>query len=249
MTKIPAPHELQEILDALRTGESGPLDLSWLPALIDHTLLKLGTTQAELKKVCEEAIQHKFATVCVRTENVSFCAGLLAGSGVKPIAVVGFPDGDVPNAEKVAETKKAVALGAQEIDMVLAKGLLRRRQHQEVLADIQAVVRAAGEAPVKVILETCLLDEEEKLMACALAKAAGAAFVKTSTGFSTGGATVEDIALMRRAVGAGFGVKASGGVRTLEDALRMVLAGATRIGTSNGVGIVGNASQSPAGTY
>jgi len=249
MSQIPANHQLQEILDSLKSGESGPQDLSWLPALIDHTSLKLGTTQADLKKLCEEAIQHKFATVCVRAENIAFCAGLLQGSGVKPIAVVGFPDGDVPTADKVSETKQAVAAGAQEIDMVLAKGLLRKRQHPEVLSDIQAVVKAAGKAPVKVILETCLLDEEEKLMACALSKAAGAAFVKTSTGFSTAGATVEDIALMRRAVGPNFGVKASGGVRTLEDALRMVLAGATRIGTSNGVGIVSNGAKAPAGTY
>lgn len=249
MNQIPAAHEIKEMLDALAAGETGPLNLSWLPALIDHTLLKPGVTQDELKKLCEEAIRHKFATVCVRTENVSFCAGLLNGSGVKPIAVVGFPDGDVPTVDKVAETKKAVALGAQEIDMVLAKGLLRKRAHAEVLKDIRAVVEAAHSAPVKVILETCLLDEEEKLMACALGAAAGAAFVKTSTGFSTGGATLEDVALMRRAVGAELGVKASGGVRTLEDALRMVLAGANRIGTSNGVGIVGNAPKPAPGTY
>jgi deoxyribose-phosphate aldolase len=249
MTTIPAAHELKEILEALSSGESGPLDLSWLPALIDHTLLKPGTTQAELKKLCDEAIQNHFATVCVRSENISYCAGLLAGSGVKPIAVVGFPDGDVPTTEKQAETHKAVALGALEIDMVLAKAQLRKRSHHEVLSDIRAVVEAAAGAPVKVILETCLLDEEEKLMACALAKAAGAAFVKTSTGFSTGGATVEDVALMRRAVGPDMGVKASGGVRTLEDALRMVLAGANRIGTSNGVGIVNNAPKNAPGTY
>ncbi|RZA03267.1 MAG: deoxyribose-phosphate aldolase [Proteobacteria bacterium] len=250
MAKIPSAHETAEILEALSSGESGPQDLSWLPALIDHTLLKPGTSEAELTKLCEEAIQHRFATVCVRSENIPLCAKLLQGSGVKPIAVVGFPDGDVPTMDKVSETGRAIAAGAKEIDMVLAKGLLRKRAHAEVFADIKAVVEAAAKAPVKVILETCLLDEEEKLMACALAKAAGASFVKTSTGFSTAGATVEDIQLMRRAVGPNFGVKASGGVRTLEDALRMVQAGATRIGTSNGVGIVGNAPKSAAtGVY
>lgn len=238
MQSLPSSQELKSLLDAATAGRAPTGNLSWLAGLIDHTLLKPGCTQDELRKVCEEAKAHHFATVCVRSENVSFCAGLLAGTGVKPIAVVGFHDGTVPTQAKVEETRKAIALGAQEIDMVLNPALLKARDHKAVLEDIRAVVETAGAAPVKVILETCLLSDEEKVMASALSKAAGAAFVKTSTGFSTGGATLEDVALMRRTVGADMGVKASGGVRTLVDALKMVQAGANRIGTSNGVAIV-----------
>lgn len=211
---------------------------SEIAQLIDHTLLKPEATEAALKALCEEAREHGFKTVCVAASNVPVVRRFLEGAETRPIAVVGFPHGDGTSGAKATEAREAIEAGAAEIDMVLHVGRLKARDHAYVLEDIRAVVQAAEPVPVKVILETAKLDDEEKIMACTLAKAAGAAFVKTSTGFGGGGATVEDIALMRRAVGPEMGVKASGGVRTLADLEAMVAAGATRVGASASVAIV-----------
>ncbi|WP_373044915.1 deoxyribose-phosphate aldolase [Vulgatibacter sp.] len=205
---------------------------------IDHTLLRADATAAEVETLCAEAARHGFATVCVNGSQVERAARALAGSEVKPIAVVGFPLGAMTPEAKAFETADAVRRGAREIDMVVHVGALKSRDYATVHRDIAAVVAAARPWPVKVILETSLLDDEQKLLACALSKAAGAAFVKTSTGFGGGGATEADVALLRRAVGDDLGVKASGGVRTAEDAMRMLRAGADRIGASASVAIV-----------
>ena len=209
-----------------------------LAALIDHTLLKPDATEDDLRRLCEEARVHGFATVCVNSANVPFCRARLRGSTVGVCAVVGFPLGAGSTAAKAFETRQAVREGADEIDMVLHVGALRQRALLWVQRDIRAVVEAAGGRPVKVILETGALTREEKVIACALASAAEAAFVKTSTGFGPGGATPEDIALMRSVVGPAMGVKASGGVRDAKTADAMVSAGATRIGASASVAIV-----------
>jgi len=209
-----------------------------LAARIDHTLLKADAREADLHKLCEEAREHGFATVCVNSEWIPLCAKLLSGAKTVPITVVGFPLGASLSSVKAFEAREAIRLGAGEVDMVLAVGALKDGNVAYVEQDIRAVVEACGSTPVKVILETSLLSREEKILACRLAKKAGAAFVKTSTGFSTGGATVEDIRLMREAVGPNLGVKASGGVRTLADAQAMLEAGATRIGASASVAIV-----------
>lgn len=211
-----------------------------IASLIDHTLLRPEATSAEIRKVCGEAREYGFSSVCVNPYWVPLVTSELAGSAVKVCGVVGFPLGANATAIKVAETESAVRAGAQEIDMVINVGELRGGNFEAVRADIRAVVNAAnaGNAIVKVILETALLNDEQKTIACQLAKEAGAAFVKTSTGFSTGGATAHDVALMRRVVGDSMGVKASGGIRTLEDLKAMVAAGASRIGASASVKIV-----------
>lgn len=203
-----------------------------LNGLIDHTLLAPAASREEILRVCDEAKQLHTASVCVNSCYVPLVHEALAGSGVKTCSVVGFPLGAMSTAGKAAETRQAVRDGADEIDMVLNVGFLKSGDTDAVQRDIAAVVEAARPSLVKVILETCLLSDEEKVRACQAAKAAGAAFVKTSTGFSTGGATVEDVALMRKTVGPELGVKASGGVRTREQAEAMIAAGATRIGAS-----------------
>ncbi|MCK6552403.1 deoxyribose-phosphate aldolase [Myxococcota bacterium] len=205
---------------------------------MDHTILKPDATKDELRKVCDEARKYHFATVCVNSANVRFVAACLEGSGVKAIAVVGFPLGAATTGAKAFETREAIRNGAQEIDMVINIGALKSKDYALVQSDIRGVVEAAGAIPVKVILETSMLDRDQKVIACALSKAAGAAFVKTSTGFGGGGATAEDIALMRQVVGDDIGVKASGGVRTIDDAEKMIEAGASRIGASSSVAIV-----------
>ena len=209
-----------------------------LARYIDHTLLKANVTRDELKKLCEEARTHKFASVCVNAANVAYCARELRGSGVPVVAVVGFPLGATTPAAKAFETKEAVRDGAEEIDMVINIGALKSKDYALVLDDIRKVVEAAGSHKVKVILETGELNHDEKVLSCAFSKIAGAAFVKTSTGFGPGGATAEDVALMKSVVGAELEVKASGGVRTAEDVDRMIQAGATRIGASASVAIV-----------
>lgn len=211
-----------------------------IASLIDHTLLRPEATSAEIRKLCEEAWTYRFASVCVNPYWVPRVSLDIGDSGVNVCTVVGFPLGATMSTTKVAETVSAVRAGAQEIDMVINVGELRGGNFEAVRADIRAVVNAAnaGNAIVKVILETALLDDEQKTIACQLAKEAGAAFVKTSTGFSTGGATAHDVALMRRVVGDSMGVKASGGIRTLEDLKAMVAAGASRIGASASVKIV-----------
>lgn len=223
-----------------------------LAGLIDHTLLRPDATKDDLKKLCEEAKKYSFASVCVNSANIRIAKDMLRGTPVMAVAVVGFPLGAMTTSAKAFETREACRMGADEIDMVLNIGALKSRDYALVEEDIRAVVQAARPRPVKVILETGALTNEEKIIGCALARAAGAAFVKTSTGFGPGGASVEDIALMRRIVGADLGVKASGGVRTTEDADKMVAAGATRIGASASVAIVsGKAPKSgaPAGKY
>ncbi len=205
---------------------------------IDHTLLKGDATRDDHVKLCAEAAKYRFASVCVNTTWVPLCKQLLQGSGVMTICVVGFPLGAATSRAKAAETREAIANGADEIDMVINLGLLKSGDHNAVHDDIRQVVEAASGRPVKVILETHLLSREQKIAACAISKAAGAAFVKTSTGFSGGGATVEDIRLMRAVVGPEMGVKASGGVRNTADAQAMIGAGANRIGASASVAIV-----------
>ena len=210
-----------------------------LARYIDHTLLKTDAQRADVAKLIEEAKAYHFASVCVSPIWVSYVSDALRGSGVKTCTVIGFPQGATPSAVKAFETKQAVADGADEVDMVIAVGRLKDGDDAYVKADIEAVVRAAhGKALTKVIIETCLLTDEEKRRACRLAKEAGADFVKTSTGFSVGGATAADVKLMRESVGEGVGVKASGGVRSRADAEAMLAAGATRLGTSSGVQIV-----------
>ncbi|MBI2570507.1 MAG: deoxyribose-phosphate aldolase [Candidatus Schekmanbacteria bacterium] len=209
-----------------------------LAGIIDHTLLKPDATPDDLRRLCNEAREHNFASVCVNPANVRYCAEALAGSTVRLCAVVGFPLGAVTSQVKALETHEAVRDGADEIDMVINVGALKAADYAAVLADIRAVVLAASGRLVKVILETGLLDHDQKVIACALAKAAGADYVKTSTGFGPGGATVEDVGLMRGIVGAGMGVKASGGIRDEKTARAMVAAGATRLGASGSVAIV-----------
>jgi deoxyribose-phosphate aldolase len=222
------------------------LNGSSVAALIDHTLLRPEATADDIRKVCEEARKYGFASVCVNPYWVSLIAAELAGSAVKVCTVVGFPLGANTTAIKVVETAAAIRDGAQEIDMVLNIGELRGGNYDAVREDIRAVVSTAHTdgAMVKVILETALLDDNQKAIACTLAKIANAEFVKTSTGFGPHGATVHDVALMREVVGAEMGVKASGGIRTLEDLKKMVAAGATRIGASASVKIVEAAAQS-----
>ena len=212
---------------------------AFVAALIDHTLLRPEATASEIRKICAEARRYGFAAVCVNPYWVPLAAEITAPP-VKVCTVIGFPLGAEATSIKVAEATEAVRAGAREMDMVLNLGELRGGNHDAVLRDIRAVVKAAHEsgAIVKVILETALLTDEQKITACGLAKDAGAEFVKTSTGFGPAGATVDDIALMRRAVGSGMGVKAAGGVRTLADLQRMVAAGATRIGASSSVIII-----------
>ncbi len=207
-------------------------------AMIDHTLLKADATRDQVAKICEEAKQYVFASVCVNPTWVKYSAELLAGTEVKVCTVIGFPLGASTSAVKAFETKDAIENGAGEIDMVLNIGALKAGEFDLVRDDIKAVVDAANGTLVKVIMETCLLTDDEKVKACELSVEAGADFVKTSTGFSAGGATAEDIALMRKTVGPDLGVKASGGVRSLEDMNTMIENGATRIGASSGVAIM-----------
>ncbi|MCT4604528.1 MAG: deoxyribose-phosphate aldolase [Marinisporobacter sp.] len=206
---------------------------------IDHTLLKPQSTEGQIKKVCAEAREYGFASVCVNAYYTSLVRTELEGTDVKTCVVVGFPLGATTKEVKAFETKQAIENGAQEIDMVINVGALKDKKYDVVREDIKAVVDAAkDQALVKVIIETCLLNDEEKIKVCEIAKEAGADFVKTSTGFSTGGATVEDVALMRKTVGPDLGVKASGGVRTREDADAVIKAGASRIGASASIAIV-----------
>jgi len=215
---------------------AAPSDLA---GLIDHTILKADATRAEVARLCDEARAHGFASVCVNPVHTRFVAHALRGSGVRTCVVVGFPLGADGAEPKAAQTRWAIGEGAEEIDMVIDVGALREGDHDRAGADIALVRAACPGAVLKVILETALLDDRQKEAGCRLAVEAGADFVKTSTGFSTGGATVADVALMRRIVGPDVGVKASGGIRTAEDARAMIAAGASRIGASSSVAIVG----------
>ena len=208
---------------------------SFLASQIDHTLLKADATRSDIERLCAEASQFKFIAVCVNPCWVSLACQLLQGSNVKVVAVVGFPLGACLTSVKAFETREAISLGASEIDMVLNIGALKSGDEVFVFEDIRAVVDAAKPHEVKVILETALLTDAEKVKACQIARKAGAAFVKTSTGFSKSGATLEDVRLMRQTVGSSMGVKASGGIRSKKDALAMLEAGANRLGTSASV--------------
>ncbi len=225
---------------AMRVGAT--LGIGAVPAdlarMIDHTLLKPEATRDEVVKLCEEARKHHFASVCVNTTWAGVAKAMLAGSDVLVCCVVGFPLGAMSPSAKAYEAREAVRQGAREIDMVINIGALKSRDYETVFEDICRVVKASAPAGVKVILETSALTDDEKIVGSTLSKLAGAAFVKTSTGFGKGGATVEDVQLMRRIVGSELGVKASGGVRTADDALKMAMAGANRLGASASVAIV-----------
>jgi deoxyribose-phosphate aldolase len=246
------PDKVQEVVSAgasrlsstLGSGDPG----REVAALIDHTLLKPDATQDQIAQLCFEAKKYGFAAVCVNPTNVKLCSQLLKGSRVHVCTVVGFPLGATPPEVKAYEAQQAIDDGATEVDMVINIGALKSRESALVARDIAGVVEAAGpDALVKVILEMALLTTEEKIAGCSLARAAGAEFVKTSTGFASGGATVEDVRLMRQVVGPGMGVKAAGGIRTREEAQAMIAAGATRLGTSASVKIV--RGETATGTY
>lgn len=212
--------------------------VSGLARYIDHTLLKPEATPAQIESLCQEAKQHQFKTVCVNSRFVPLAAGWLAGTGVGVCSVVGFPLGAMASSAKAAEAAIAIADGASEIDMVVALGAVKAADWQSAREDIQRVFDACGNTPLKVIFETCLLSDEEIVQLCRLCSEVGVAFVKTSTGFGTGGATLEHVRLMADSVSTGVAVKASGGVRDLETAQAMIAAGAARLGTSSGVAIV-----------
>ncbi len=237
------PDRLRGVLDAGAT-RVGMYAAGGAPAgvagMIDHTLLKPDATSTEIEALCREAAQFKFATVCINPTWVALAAKLLSGSGVGVCTVVGFPLGATTPDVKGYETRRAIFDGAREIDMVINVGALKSGDLRTVECDIEAVTRPCREAGVlsKVIIEAALLTDDEKVTACTLSKAAGADYVKTSTGFASGGATAADVALMRRVVGAEMGVKAAGGVRDLEGMKAMIAAGATRVGASAGVKIV-----------
>jgi deoxyribose-phosphate aldolase len=233
--KTPA-EETHMAAQAPGTSDLLPSDLA---RYIDHTLLKPEATEEQVTTLCAEAAEHHFYSVCVNSRWVEHCARRLGGTGVKVCAVVGFPLGAMDSRVKSFEARTAIANGAGEIDMVMNVGAMKARDLKTVREDMLAVRRACRTGILlKVILETCMLTDEEKVLACQIAKEVGADFVKTSTGFNKGGATVADIALMRRTVGPAMGVKAAGGVRSFEDAVAMIGAGATRLGTSSGVLLV-----------
>jgi len=219
---------------------SDPSEASELARLIDHTLLKADATEEQIRRLCAEAREYNFAAVCVNPAWVRLCAEELHGTPVKVCSVIGFPLGATLPEVKAYEAERVIADGAREVDMVINIGALKSKEYRLVERDIAAVVQTAHahDVIVKVIIETALLTEEEKVKACELARAAGADYVKTSTGFGPGGATVADVRLMRRVVGPHMGVKAAGGIRTAETAREMIAAGATRLGASAGVQIV-----------
>jgi len=220
-----------------------------LAKTIDHTLLKAVGTEVQVKELCAEAKANGFASVCVNPYFVPLCAKQLAGTDVMVCTVIGFPLGANQSETKAFEAALAVKQGAHEVDMVINVGAMKTGDYATVENDIRAVVKAAGKATVKVIIETCYLTDAEKVKACELSKAAGAHFVKTSTGFGTAGATVEDIKLMRATVGSALQVKASGGVRSYADAVAMLDAGADRIGASSGISIVNDSAVSSGSGY
>jgi deoxyribose-phosphate aldolase len=230
---------MENLMKPLTEREIDSLSKADLARFIDHTMLKANAVTTDIEKLCNEAKRYGFCSVCVNSCRVPLAANALRGTGIGVCTVVGFPLGAMSSASKAFEASEAVANGATEVDMVLNVGALKAGETDDVYRDIKAVREATkGKALLKVIIETCLLSDEEKVMACRLSVKAGADFVKTSTGFSTAGAKVEDIALMRRTVGPDVGVKASGGIRTAEDAVAMLRAGATRIGCGAGVAII-----------
>ena len=221
-----------------------------LEKYIDHTILKPESTTEQVKMICKEAVQYGFASVCVNPYYASIVSAELKGTDVKTCIVIGFPLGANTKEVKAFETKQAIENGAEEIDMVINIGALKDKNYDVVKEDIEAVVKAANKkALVKVILETCLLTDDEKVKACEISKIAGVDFVKTSTGFASAGATSQDIALMRKTVGEEMGVKASGGIRDYDKAVEMIKAGASRLGVSASISIVNSSVDSPKGGY
>ena len=219
------------------------MDKKELAKYIDHTLLKVDATTEQITQLCKEAVEYNFCAVCVNSSRVALCAEIIQDSAVKVCSVVGFPLGAMCSKAKAFEAECAVEAGAEEVDMVINIGLLKEQDYAGVAADIAAVVQATGnKAIVKVIIEAAMLTETEIVKVCELAENAGAKFVKTSTGVNTSGATVEAVELMRKSVADSIGVKAAGGVRNIEDALAMIEAGATRLGTSSGVSLVTDGS-------
>ena len=243
------PDRVQEFVDAGASRVSSSLGVHQITAalagMIDHTLLKADATTEQFSKLCDEAKQHGFATVCVNPANVAYCAQQLRGTQVRVCSVVGFPLGATTPEAKAFEAQRAIRDGASEIDMVINVGALKSKDYDLVRRDVGAVTQVChqGGAHSKVIIEAALLTDEEKVIACTLAKQAGADFVKTSTGFGPGGATLADVALMRRVVGEEMGVKAAGGIRSFRDAAEMIAVGATRIGASAGVKILQEAEE------
>jgi len=237
------PDSVKKIIDGGASRVSSTIGVVNVPAdvarYIDHTLLKPDATRKEIEQLCEEAVRYGFYSVCVNGFWVELCAKILRGKEVKVCSVVGFPLGATDSRTKAFETRNAIENGASEIDMVINVGALKSGDLKSVEEDIRSVRRACRATTVlKVIIEACLLSDDEKIIACEISKKAGADFVKTSTGFSKGGATTSDIALMRRVVGSKMGIKAAGGVRSFEDAKKMIDSGATRIGASASVKIV-----------
>ena len=231
--------EIRAAFGRIGAESQGSITPPSLAKYIDHTILKPEASIDDVRKICEEAKKYRFASVCVNSCYIKFVSDSLKGSGVASCCVVGFPLGAMIPEAKAGEALCSANNGAKEIDMVINVGAVKSGDWKLVFSDIEGVVKAVqGRAIVKVILETCLLTDEEKVKACAVSKLAGAHFVKTSTGFSKGGATAEDVKLMRETVGPEMGVKASGGVRTFEEAVKMINAGATRLGTSSGVTLV-----------
>jgi deoxyribose-phosphate aldolase len=216
------------------------IDTETLASYIDHTNLSPKATICDIKKLCDEAIQYSFKTVCVTSHMLEYAIEQLQGHATIAISVIGFPTGKASTSEKADEATRLVKIGASELDMVINIEALKTQNYSYVYEDIYAVVVAAKPVPIKVIIETCYLDNDEKVIACALAKAAGAAFVKTSTGCGSSGATQQDISLMRKMVGTDMGVKASGSIRTYNDAITMIQAGANRLGTSSSIKIMLN---------
>lgn len=214
------------------------IDKQKLAQYIDHTYLKENATSSDIEKLCEEALKYGFKGVCVRPHYLLLAAKLLKGSDILPITVIGFPSGIVSSEQKVLETEKALLDGAKEVDMVINIEALKEKDYEKALQDIKLVVKSARDMIVKVIIETAILSLEEKIAACVLAQTGGADFVKTSTGFSKGGATREDVTLIKKVIGKNIRIKASGGIKTLQDALKMIEAGADRIGTSASVKIM-----------
>ena len=218
--------------------EAGELNRSTLAALIDHTELRVDASYGDIRRLCLEAVKYRFASVTIHPVNTPLAVKLLKGSTVKVDAVIGFPTGAFTIEGKVFETKDAIKKGAEEIDYVMNVGAFKAGNHSLVMDEMQAIKAAAGYLVTKVILETCLLTDEEKVAACRIARETGIDFVKTSTGFREKGATVENVKLLRQTVGEDVGVKASGGIRTTQDALAMIDAGATRLGASAGIAII-----------
>jgi len=243
--RIFSEKEINHLLNQFKSSEIknknlNELSVANIASYIDHTLLKPEATMDEIIILCREALQYNFASVCVNSSNTEFCFDMLKESNVKVCTVIGFPLGSTISSVKVFEAEEAIKAGAEEIDMVINSGKLKEYDDEYMLDEIQAIIIAAKKynSIVKVILETCLLTDQEKVRACLLCKKAKADFVKTSTGFSKGGATVHDVALMKFVVGDSLKVKASGGIRSLDDAKAMIAAGADRLGTSSGVKIM-----------